>query len=58
MRKDSGILIKPTNQKKSPLTQAKENMWSLMDLIKQHEKKPTGFGGVPWTHICIFLCKF
>ncbi len=46
-------------EKKSPLTQAKENMWSLMDLIKQHEKKPTGFGGVPWTHICIFpFAKF
>ena len=44
---------KPQPEKKSPLTQAKENMWSLMDLIKQHEKKPTGFGGVRG-HISVF----
>ena len=56
MRKDSGILKNHEPEKKSPLTQAKENMWSLMDLIKQHEK-PTGFGGVPDTYLYFSFCK-
>ena len=41
-------------EKKSPLTQSKENMWSMIDLIKKSDKKPSGFIKIPWTHICIF----
>ena len=41
-------------ERKGPFTQAKENMWSLIELIQNHDKKPVGFSSIIWTHICIF----
>ena len=41
-------------EERSPLDQANGNKWSLINLVKDSEKKPEGWFKVPVTHVAIF----
>ena len=38
---------------KNPFKQSYDNMWSLIEIIKDHENKPRNFSKIVWTHAVV-----